>query len=90
MGYVVVPEGSIVYKATTKYNRNGAAEDALVFRPTLINKPRAVIVLPGESAETTAKVLKSVTCLVSSTQRALNFKMPDGKMLHVEVPLTNK
>lgn len=90
IGYGVVPEGSIVYKAATKYNRNGAAEDALVFRPTLINKPRAVIVLPGESAETTAKVLKSVTWLVSSTQCALNFRMPDGKMLHVKVPLSKK
>jgi hypothetical protein len=89
MGFVALPEGKLIYQAASGYNRMGAAEDYIYYKPQYIDKVRAAILLPGKSAEITKMVRKSVKWMVSSTACKLSFRMPDGKWMKVQVPLNH-
>lgn len=85
MGFVALPGGSLIYQAASGYNRNGAAEDYVYYKPQNINEPRAVILLPGKDAKVTKKVMKSVGWSISDTKCKLYFKTPDGGRMKVNV-----
>jgi hypothetical protein len=87
IGFIAVPKGNFIYQAASNYNRNGAAEDAILFHPDEKNKTRAVIVLPGKNAEITAKVQKSLKWTISETECKLSFIRPDGEKMEIKVPL---
>ena len=87
LGLIALPEGEFIYRAAEDYNREGAAEDAIVYRPKEKDKPRTVIVLPGKNAEVTAAVRKSVKWITSKAGCKLSFNMPDGKKMTIQVPL---
>ena len=84
IGYIAVPEGNFNYQAASNYNRNGAAEDAILFLPKEKNTTRAIIVLPGKDAAVTAKVQKSLKWTISKTECKLNFIKPDGKKMEIK------
>lgn len=87
MGFIALPEGTLTYQAASRYNRNGAAEDFLTFRPARLHQPRAVIILPDCSAAQTEKVLKSVSWKVTRKNCKLFFKVPGSKRTKITVPL---
>jgi len=87
IGFITASEGDFIYRAASKYNRNGAAEDAVVFRPAESSAPRAVIVLPGKNAKVTAKVEKSLTWTITGNKCKVDFKMPGGKKMKIKVDL---
>ena len=84
IGFIAVPQGDFIYRAAANYNRNGAAEDAILFQPKEKNQPRAIIVLPGKSAAVTAKVQKSVIWTISKTESKLNFIKPGGEKMEIK------
>jgi hypothetical protein len=81
---VTAPQGQINYRAANDYNRNGAAEDEIVFRPADLTKPRVAIVLPGANADATARVQRSVEFSFSDGKATLAFRRPDGQPANVE------
>lgn len=87
MGFVTTPKGSLDYQAATKYNRDGAAEDYLYYQPGDQSAPRAVILLPGETAAVTADVFKSLKWKLSASVCRLSFVRPNGKRAVISVPL---
>ena len=90
MGYISVTKGSLIYSAPTDYNREGAAEDALVFRPQDKKCPRATIVLPSMDANKTKSVYKSLKWKLTDKECELSFTMPDGRKETIKVPLNEK
>jgi hypothetical protein len=88
MGFVVPSGGNLMYRAAAKYNRNGAAEDDVLFKPDAPHQPRAVIVLPGKDAAATAKVMKRVKWKLTRKKCKLFFNLPTGKKIRITVPLS--
>ena len=87
MGFVTAPKGTLDYQATTKYNRDGAAEDYIYYQPKEQTAPRVVIVLSGKTAAATAAVSKSLKWGISGTECRLSFVRPGGKKMNISVPL---
>lgn len=87
IGFIALTQGEFIYRAASDYNREGAAEDAIVFHPAEKEKPRAVIVLPGKNAEVTAAFQKNLKWTISEKEFKLSFKMPDGKMKTIQEKL---
>jgi hypothetical protein len=90
MGYITVPEGTISYTAPTDYNREGAAEDLLVFKPEDSKSPRVVIVLPSLDSKSTETVHKSMKWKITGKACKLSFTMPNGKKEKIQVPINDK
>ena len=87
MGIVSKPQGAFVYQTAKKYNRDGAAEDALLYRPGNRQAPRAVIIVPGESAAVTTRIAKNTKWEVSVTNDKLSYITPSGKKVIINVPV---
>ena len=87
IGFIALTQGEFIYRAASDYNREGAAEDAIVFHPAEKEKPRAVIVLPGKNAEVTAAFQKNLKWTISEKEFKLSFKMPDGKVKTIQEKL---
>lgn len=86
LGYVTAPKASFIYRNAAKYNRNGAAEDNILYHATDTQAPRAVIVLPGYSAAVTAKVAQSAVLKTSASQIKLTYTTPTGKKAFIDIP----
>ena len=87
MGIVAAPKGEFVYRAASDYNRMGAAEDAVFYKPEKKNEPRAVLVLPGKNANITESVQKSIRWTLSESECKLTYSLPDGAKGEIIVPL---
>ena len=90
LGLIAMPKGEFIYRAAADYNREGAAEDDLLFKPEEREKPRSVIVLPGKSAEFTAGVLKNLIWTTSGGKCELSFALPDREKISIQVPYNGK
>lgn len=80
LGVIVPSAGSIEYRTAKEYNRNGAAEDALIFVPENNEQPHAIIILPGVSSEFTSDVHKSTRVVQTEHEFRIIFK-PPGKAI---------
>lgn len=85
MGVVSPTAGAFIYRNASAYNRNGAAEDNLLFHPADLQSPRALIVIAGANADVTHKVAESVKLNVSGNVK-LTYTDLSGKQAVLELP----
>jgi hypothetical protein len=90
IGLVALTKGGFIYRAASDYNRVGAAEDSITFRPEKKDKPRAVIVLPGKNATVTEAVQKSAKWTETDKEGKLSFDIPGKKRTTVRVSFTKQ
>jgi hypothetical protein len=88
LGFAAVTPGEFIYRAASDYNREGAAEDSIVFHAEEKDTPRAVIVLPGKNAEATAAFHKSLQWKLSESECTASFTMPGGKKKTIHVDMS--
>lgn len=80
------PDGVWQYRAADRYNRDGAAEDTLSWRPTDPRAPRYAIVLTAGAAAA-RKVASTVVWQADAKEARLTFSAPDGTPVAIELPL---
>lgn len=83
VGFITAPNSSFIYRNAAKYNRNGAAEDNLLYHNNNQQLPRCVIVVPGVNTTITAKVAASAKW---DGKGKLSYVTPLGKQEVVEAP----
>jgi hypothetical protein len=83
LGFAASSEGTMRYEVAKEYNRNGAAEDSVIFRPKDAKAPRAVVILPGGNATETAAVQKSFKSIGSSESPSFSAELPSGQRLKI-------
>ncbi len=83
---VAGPSGGWEYRAPDRYNRNGAAEDTLSWRPADPRAARYAIVLDGGAAVARA-VATTVVWQSSEREATLQFRAPDGQTVSLALPL---
>ena len=89
MGLIAEPSGNFVYNTAKDYNRNGAAEDGIIFKPDENESPRFVIVLPGKSAEATSEIQKSMKWGISNKECKISFPLSKKKLMEYVFPINN-
>jgi hypothetical protein len=72
-GLAAGPAGYFNYQAASSYNRLGAAQDMLQFRPQSPLGPRYAVWFPGKSAAQTAAGAGAITLINSGTNVVLTF-----------------
>lgn len=86
-GLIGISDGDLNYQGASEYNRNGAAEDAIVFEPVDSSKPRAAIILPHSDAKGTAAVGASVKWSATDSACSLSFTEPNGEQADVNAAI---
>jgi len=80
------PDGVWRYQAPDRYNRDGAAEDTLSWRPADPKAARYAIVLT-DGADAAQKLATTVVWKTSADEASLAFTAPDGSAVKVAMPL---
>ena len=86
LGMVAGPGGGLVYEAAKGYNRSGAAEDLLAFRPEDSRSPRYAVLLPGADLATTERVRASLRLSAEGEDQVLRYRTPGGKAVELRLP----
>lgn len=87
LGVAAAGPGSFRYQAAGGYNRNGAAEDFLSFRPADSTAPRALLLLPGVPAAATRQAREHLHWKPHHQRLRLRGVLPGGHRFRIRADL---
>lgn len=79
LGMAAQPAGNFIYSNAKAYNRNGAAEDAILYGGSEKQRVRAIIIVPGCDRITTARLQKSSRLQVADGIIKFIYTTPKSK-----------